>query len=294
MAMNNGKIDGVLVAFSYGVISGSKRDPTITAEVLEDHNSSQDAGAWSNRLFPASTCGKVNAYTALRKHLSQMRGFHYSNSYVMEDAIWRILPNKRVAAYKQIVEQDGKARALELLDTLINDLPNLIDLARLGRGQAFKESDYPSAQDIRDTFKYSVSYRPIPSTSDLNPAIFQDAINELNTLHQQRLQEANAALLERFIEPFKTLQEQMADPKGRKLAPVLESIREITDMIPSLDLSGNQELLATAQQMHELFAKVEVEELKKDQEMQQLLATTATNVIGSLTKMGQVGARKFS
>lgn len=280
-----------MVAFGYGLISGSKRDPTITREVLEDHNSSDDAGAWSNRLFPASTCGKVNAYTTLRKHLGQMRSWHYSNTYVLEDAVWRILPSKRVEIYKKVVEEDGKARAHELLDILITELPNLIDMARLGRGEAFKESDYPSPEDVRSTFKYSVSFRPIPTSAGLNPALFQSAIDELNQLHAQRLQEANVALVERFIQPFKNLQEQLADTKNRKLKPVFASVLEICQMIPTLDLSGNQDLVTAAQQMEQVFSALQPEMVKADEDVRKMLATTCANVVG---QFGNIGKRAFA
>src|SRR5690349_12557845 len=136
MSTDNGKISGVLAAFSYSCLSGTKRDPTITRQVLEERGASDDAGSWSNKLFPANACGKVTTFTRLRKHLGQMRAYHYNRTYLYEDAIWRILPEKAVPGYKQFMEVDGAAQAKELLEAFIEDLPNLVDMARLGRGEA--------------------------------------------------------------------------------------------------------------------------------------------------------------
>jgi hypothetical protein len=291
-------ISGVLVAFGYGCISGSKTDDEVTAEVTTDHDAGAGSGQWSNKLFPPKACGKRNSFTNLRKHLGQMRSFTYQNSFVFEDSIWRILPEKRVEAYKQIVELDGKAEALDLLEVFINDLPGLKDLAKqpapIGRGNLYKESDYPSPSEIRAKFKYSVDYRPIPTSAGLNPALMAEAIEKLNALHAQRLQEANLSLVTRFLEPFKLLSEQLKDPTKRKMAPVLDSIREFSEIIPSLDLSGNTELVSLAQQIQITFAEVTPELLRKDEEMAKFVGETANSVVEALGRFGAMGQRKFA
>lgn len=287
-------INGVLVAYSYGCIAGSKRDGIITKEITEAKNAGEDAGMWSNKLFPASTCQKRNTFTELRRHLGQMRQFHYENTYVFEDEMWRILPEKRQEAYRQVVEIAGKERADEMLENFINDLPNLIDLARLARGNTFKDSDYPTVEQIRAKFSYKVSYRPIPTSAGLDPARYEAAIAEINALHARRLQEANQALIERFMKPFQNLAEQLAEPGHRKLKPVMESIAEFVDLVPSLDLSGNQELQALALQVKEKFADITPDMIRKDEEVQKFVGNTASSVIAALQGFGAVGQRKFA
>lgn len=287
------KIEGVLACFSYGCLSGSKRDPTITHEVCEAKGAGDDAGSWSNKLFPPKVCGKKNAFTELRSHLSRIRSWHYASTFIFEDSLWRILPDKRIQAYKTVVEIDGKERAKELLEEFIQALPLLKELAQLpeGRGNAYKESDYPDEAEIREKFHYAVDYRPIPSSAGLNPELMQEAIDKLNALHAQRLQESNLSLITRFMEPFKTLQEQLQNPEGRKIKPVIESIIEITEMIPSLDLTGNSELLTAAQQMKDLFSQVKPELIKSDEEIRKMLGVTCTSV---LDRFGAVGKRAFA
>lgn len=286
-------ISGVLVNYSYGMVAGSKKNPVITQEVLDDKSAGDDAGSWSDRLFPKKACGKKNSFTQLRQHLGAMRAFHYANSYVFEDSLWRILPEKRIEAYKQVVEIDGKSTAKELLESFVNDLPNLIDLARIGRGDAFKESDYPTVEDVRAKFRYDVDYRPVPTSAGLNPVLMQEAIDKLNALHAQRLKEANLSLVTRFLEPFQLLSEQLKDPTKRKLGPVLEKIREFAGIIPSLDLSGNTELLELASTIELTFADITPDVLRKDEEMAKFVGSTAEGVVTALNRFGQIGQRRF-
>lgn len=290
----NKLIQGVLVSFSYGNVAGSKKNVAITQEVCDDKHADSDAGTWSDKLFPAKSCGKKNSFTSLRKHLGAMRAWHYQNSYVFEDSLWRILPEKRIEAYKQVIETDGKTTALKLLEAFVNDLPNLIDLARLGRAEAFNESDYPTVEEIRAKFRYAVDYRPIPTGAGLNPTVMQEAIDKLNALHTQRLKEANAALVTRFLEPFQLLSEQLKDPTKRKMAPVLDRIREFSQIIPSLDLSGNTELLELAQTINLTFADITPDVLKADEEMAKFVGQTATGVVEALSRFGNLGQRKFA
>lgn len=292
-------IDGVLVCMSKSAgLSGSKVDKEMTKEIENDQDAGDGSGTWSNKLFPPKACGRKNSFTALRQHLSQMYRFHMENSYVFEDELWRILPSKRVEAYRQVVETAGRARALELLEEFLADYPNLKDLARRpkpeGRGELFKEGDYPAEETIRAKFVYSVSYRPLPTSGGLNPNLFADAIEKLNELHAQRLAEANTTLVTRFLEPFKLLSEQLKDPAKRKMAPVLDSIREFSQIVPSLDLSGNTELVELAQQIAITFADITPELIKKDEEMQKFVGQTATSVVEALSRFGNIGVRKFA
>jgi hypothetical protein len=292
-------IDGVLVTMSKSCgLSGSKVDKEMTKEVEDDKEAGEGAGTWSNKLFPPKACGKRNSFTNLRQHMSQMYRWHMQNSFLFEDELWRILPSKRVEAYRQVVEVDGKAKAKELLETFLLDYPNLKDLARRpkpeGRGELFKESDYPDEATIRAKFHYAVDYRPLPTAGNLNPILFQDAIDKLNELHAARLAEANTTLVKRFLEPFKTLSEQLKNPEGRRMAPILDSIREFANVVPSLDLSGNTELVELAQQIGLTFADVTPELLKKDEDMAKFVGQTATSVVEALSRFGAAGQRKFA
>lgn len=275
----NKTINGVIVAFRYGVIAGSKRDADLTRQVLDDKNAEDGAGAWSNKLFPPRSCSRRNTYTELRRHLSHLRTYVSDNTFRWEESEWRILPTRRIEAFKQYVEVEGKARANELLEAFITDLPNLIDLARIGRGQAFKESDYPTVAEIREKHKYEVDYRPLPKSEDLNPEIMQEAIQKLNELHVRRLAEANQELVSRFLKPFQTLADQLKDTKPRKIAPILESIQEFVKVIPSLDLSGNEELLGMAAMVGATFDGITAEAIRSDEEIRKRLGDTADSVV---------------
>jgi hypothetical protein len=293
-AMSETKINGVLVAFSYGCIAGSKKDAEITAEVLQQKGAEENAGTWSNRLFPAKTCGKKNAFTEWRTHLSRMRHWHYTSTYMFEDSVWRILPQKRVESYRQVVQVDGKSMADELMEAFIIALPDLKEKAKLARGTAYKESDYPTAEDIRASYHYSVDFRPIPDASQLNAELMKDAVDKLNALHQQRLREANETLIKRLLEPFKTLSEQLKDPTKRRIAPVIGTILEVTQMIPSMDLSGNNELQQIATMVNATFANITPEMLRKDEAVQKLVGETADQAVTALERFGKVGARAFA
>lgn len=292
------QINGVLVAFSYAIISGSKLDPVMTDQIEAENEAGKGSGRWSNVLFPPKACGKTNSFTILRKHLGRMRKFTYENTYHFEDTLWRILPEKRTELYRDVVENEGRPKAIELLNAFIEDLPALKEKAAKprpeGRGDLYKESDYPDAATIKSKFRYDVQYRPIPSTAGLNPGLFQDAIDQLNAMHSQRLAEANTALIGRFLEPFKLLSDQLKDPTKRRLGPVLDSIRELAASVPSLDLSGNSELIEIAQQIQLSFADITPDVLKADEEMARFVGQTSQKVIDALGNFGVLGQRKFA
>lgn len=292
-------IPGVLVYFSATLgWSGSKKNKEKTKEICDHDNASEDAGSWSDRLFPSKACGKKNAYTELRKHLGQMRNFTYDNTFVFEDSLWRILPEKRTEAYRQLVEVDGRQRALELLEQLIIKLPELMQAAALpkpkGRGDGYRAEDYPTSTQIRELFRYSVDYRPIPTGATLNPALFQDAIDKLNALNAQRMAEAQETLIRRFLEPLHTLSQQLLDPEKKKIKTVLESILEISELVPSLDLAGNSQLVEFANDIHNTFSSVTPELLKTDEQMRKMVQNTCSQFVTALGSFGAVGARKFA
>lgn len=286
-------IPGVLASFSFGCISGSKRDKDLTKEILDEKNAGADAGAWSNRLFPPKACGKRNSFTELKRHLGSMRRYHYESTYVYEDEIWRILPDKKIEGYKQFIEVEGREVAEQMLQAFINDLPNLIDKARVGRGDAFKESDYPSILQIREKFSYTVDYRPIPTGAGLNPAVMAEAIEKLNAMNAARLQQANESLIRMFLEPINLLAEQLKDPTKRKIAPVLATIKEIAQQVPSMDIYGNQELRDIAASVGQTMEWLTPEALKTDEELQKFMGQTCADVVSKFGGFAKLGQRNF-
>lgn len=285
-------VQGYMVRLQMSSLPSSKANKSITAEVVDLKKADRDAGTWSDRLFPVSSCGKDNAYTRLRRLICNLRRLHYENTHAWDDDIWRVLPAKRVDYYRQHIQQDGEEKFGELLLALIMDLPELVEKAKAGRRQAFRAEDYPDSEELHSLCKFEVSYRPMVDPTVLDKSLFSESIQEIEANARMRVAQSNQALVQRFLEPLELLGQQLADPSKRRMAPVLDTIRNTCDMVSQLDMAGNQELQEAAERIRVTFQEVTPDMIRKDDKLAELLKQEAQTAINTL-RFAQPGARKF-
>lgn len=108
------------------------------------------------------------------------------------------------------------ASVKEQFDTMINDFNRLADdfIAsfdtlvsndRVQLGAAFDITDYPNATELREKFKASVEYMPIPSANDfrvegLSSAVLTQLQQEMEKNMTERMKQGDAELLQRILE----------------------------------------------------------------------------------------------
>ena len=255
--------DAMLVGLRITAWSGRLYDREASDHVAAQHDATTSAGRYNKRLLPKA------AFAALTATMSEARTRHYSNSLPWDDKGSRLLT---VANYEHYTElMDGlRERVVRQRARFIEDYDDYVDQARLDLGKLFRIEDYPSKEDLRD--KFSISYRitPVPDADHFIAKLASDDTDrvkrDIERHIEEQLHDAVGDLYRRLAEAIERVSERLEeDENGKPLVfrdTMISNIRDLVDVVPRLNIFGDQRLARLCEQVKDRIAGVEPDSLR--------------------------------
>lgn len=284
----------MLVFYTKTGWSGARRDAEASREVAQAHGSDEQWGHFYKHLMAKEALQKVKAATqaAYEDHLDRTLPWQGKGSGV------RILDCRGLFDYEANQTQGAQnvERALDELVTLWEDHKAE---AKAKLNGLYRESDYPSAQKVREKFKVAYRLAPLPDTSDWRIDVGDDV---LARLQQNAQDDANAAIREAMRVPVerivsvvgnmaKRLKEKRetitvvdADGKTKQKRlgvfhdTLVENVRSLASMLPSLNLVDDPRLTALAAQITTDLCAFDADELKANDQLRANVAAKAEQI----------------
>ena len=140
--------------------------------------------------------------------------------------------------------------------------------ARLG--QALRIEDYPAKEDLRD--KFSISYRitPVPDADHFIAKLASDDTDRVKRNIERHIEEqlhdAVGDLYRRLAEAVERVSERLEeDDNGKPLVfrdTMISNIRDLVDVVPRLNIFGDDRLARLCEQVKDRIAGVEPDSLR--------------------------------
>ena len=255
--------DAMLVGLRISAWSGRLHDRNASNHVAVHHEASPAAGRYNKCLLPKS------AFAALTAVLSEARTVHYANTLPWDDKGARLLP---VANYERYTELLGRIRERMVRERtrFIEDYEDNIDRARLDLGKLFRIGDYPSKDSLRNRFGIRYRIDPVPDAdhfiAKLASADTERVRRDIESHVEERLHDAVADLYRRLGEAVERVSERLSeDGEGKPLVfrdSMIENVRGLVDVVPRLNIFGDDALALLCQQVKEKIASVEPNALR--------------------------------
>ena len=255
--------DAMLVGLHIAAWSGRLYDRAASDHVAVAHEASTGAGRYNKRLLPKA------AFAALTATMSEARTKHYANSLPWDDKGARLLT---VANYEHYTElMDGlRERVVRQRARFIEDYDDYIDQSRLDLGKLFRIEDYPSREDLQGKFAIRYRITPVP---DADHFIAQLACDDTDRVKrdierhvEEQLHGAVGDLYCRIGEAVERVSERLReDDDGKPLVfrdTMISNIRDLVDVVPRLNIFGDDELARLCEQVKEKIASVEPDALR--------------------------------
>jgi len=270
----------ILVNLNIGMPGKGRQDKEITEEVIEEKEMKDKAGRWIKELYPPK------AFAEFVKIQGEARTFFYENSLPWGDNGARILP---VANHWQFMEGLRKIRARwdEAVATILpREYPNWVEWARVAHGEKFDETLYPGAKWLEKKFRFKVESNPVPTVDDFRVKLADDELAEIKADLDRRLNEATQAarkdLWGRLLKPIQHMAEKLKDADAKFKDSLVGNIREITALIPNLNLTGDKELEAIAQEIAQTLGRKNPDTLRENQTARADTAKQASDMVARL------------
>ena len=255
--------DAMLVSLRINAWSGRLHDRQASNHVAIHHDASASAGRYNKRLLPKA------AFAALTATMSQARTTHYENTLPWDDQGSRLLTVANYERYTELLDALGERVARERA-RLIEDYGGHIDQARLDLGRLFRLEDYPSKEALRDRF--SIAYRivPVPDADHFMARLASGDTERVKRDIERRIEErlhgAVGDLYRRLGEAVEHVSERLReDGEGKPLVfrdSLIENIRGLVDVVPRLNIFGDDELARLCGQVKDRISVVDPDTLR--------------------------------
>jgi hypothetical protein len=271
----------MLCSLSISMWSARKHDPDASEEIAVRHGAQADSGRYHKVLLPKQALAEI------QKVVSEARQEHYFMTLPWDDNGYRVLP---AAAYMDHVE---KMRTLSnrfsvVVDDLARQLLSLIDQARTRLGGLFRESDYPTPDELRAKFSFDTKVLPLPDAGDFRVALGdeeKDRIKrQITAAVEASLQVGTRELWFRLYEAVQHMADRLTAYKVTDQGvehpfrdTVVTNLVKLVDVLPKLNVTNDPELERLAEQVRNALL-VDPKELRKSDSVRTETARAAADI----------------
>ena len=255
--------DAMLVSLRINNWSGRRYDREASDDVAVRNDADPSAGRYNKRLL------RKEAFAAMTKTMSKARALHYENTLPWDDAGSRLLTTANYDHYTAAVDELAEQLVTER-NAFIHDYDSNIDQARIGLGGLFRTEDYPAKDSLRRRFAIKYRIVPVPNPehflADLAAGDADRVKRDIEALVQERLQDAITDLYKRLGEAVDHVVKRLdVDAEGKPLVfrnSLIGNIRDLVDIVPRLNIFGDERLAQLCQQVKDRIASVDPDELR--------------------------------
>ena len=255
--------DAMLVSLRISAWSGRLYDRKASNHVAVHHEASASAGRYNKCLLPKA------AFAALTATMSKARSSHYEQTLPWDDQGSRLLTVANYEHYMALL--DGlRERMVRERARFIEDYEDNIDQARLDLGKLFRIEDYPSQEALQGKFGIRYRITPVPDADHFMARLASDDTDRVkrDIEHQieERLHDAVGDLYRRLGAAVERVGERLReDDEGKPLVfrdSMIDNIRDLVDVVPRLNIFGDDSLARLCEQVKEKIAGVEPDSLR--------------------------------
>lgn len=275
----------MLVYVSISCWSARKLDKKQTQKTVAEAGATADAARVNKHLL-------ANADSALKKiqqKANQIRDYLDSNTLPWDDAGNRLLSNEQsLLVVGQLHALDQEFR--QLVDEFIDEYPVLRAEAVKNLGDMGDDSDYPQPDQVRQKFKVSITFSPVPvSFGDVRTGMSAEQAQAWQSVFENKVRDqTNRALRAAYERLRENLSKYVDRLKPREDDPgrvqifrdsMVESLRETCDLLDSLNVFDDAELRQINRHVRSGIAAHDPDTLRGSVEVATLVQREAADVL---------------
>lgn len=259
----------LVVNLQIGAWSGHRLDKAMTQKVTNDAGAHADAARVNKHLVPKEALAEI--VTAM----GAIRAYFYDKTLPWKDNGDRLLT--RTAAQQFLVdyselEQKFKNAVGSFLD---EKYPAAIASAEFRMGDLFDLADYPTKEHLRRKFYTNIDIDAVAQAKDIR-------LNDNTEALQARVTKAMAGLWSKLAQPLQHFANVMSDDKAIFRDSTVSNLREIVEMIPALNFTGDQELERIRVEIEQRITQYDAKDLRKDKDVRSAIAGEAKAIMDEM------------
>ena len=255
----------MLTELNISVWTGRKFDKVVSQEIDTAKQTTTRAGNYHKNLI----ADEPN-FIALSKFQGNARTYHYHATMPWSDSGLRLLTTTMYFDYHKMISQ-MEQDFYGLVTTALNDYPNMLLRAKHKMGDLFNAHDYPDVDDLRNKYRFSVKFSPVPDIGDWRVDINNEAQETLKASYQQ----AYTANLEQAYQDVWTRTHEALTNMSAKLAgnnkqifrdTLVTNVKEMIDLLDKFNITGDATMRQAKVKIEHALSGVTPDALREDDE----------------------------
>jgi hypothetical protein len=262
MALNE---RAMLVALNIRTWSPRKTDDAVTLEVAQQklvQVAAKAAGRYTKNLIP-----KSSKLEQVRLVVSNARSEFYAKTLpwaqdgarIISPELWFGLASKINA-----LESEFKAAVEEF----ILEYPALVQQAQNDLGDLYNPNEYPTADQLRERFSWSLSVYPLPSAQDFRVDLGSEVTNVLKTRIEAETRAAVEASMkeswQKLADKVKHMVERLDNPDAIFRDTLVTGLKDVAETARKLNVVGDTALEGTIAEVETKLLAFDPDTLRKD------------------------------
>jgi hypothetical protein len=255
----------MLVELNISTWTGRKLDKIVSAEIDARKQTTTRAGNYNKKLFADEP-----TFDAISKFAGNARTFHYHATMPWSDSGLRLLTTAMYFEYHKMISQ-MEMDFSGLIDEFINDYQNMVLRAEHKLGDMFDVLDYPDPDSLRDKFRFSVKFSPVPDVGDWRVDIGNDARETLQMSYQQaytaNLEQAYKDVWDRTHDALTNMSAKLAGNNKQIFRDTLvTNVKEMIDLLDKFNITGDAKMRQAKVKIQSALSGVTPDALREDDE----------------------------
>lgn len=275
----------ILVSYSARSWTGEAPDKKAGKAIAEKHGNILSATRTTKTLVDPTEL-KANS-----KAFNAVYTFYRENTLPWENRRGgaRLLPGANYERFKAGLEPLIQA-ALERADVFASKYDQLILDWRDKLVGLYDDANYP--REVRTEFSISVNYFPLPISPGsltlrfLGRAELDALKNQLGATWEAQEKAATGDLYKRLALYVGHMADKLADPEAVFRDSLVNNLKELADLIPSLNFTEDKELADLAEATRARLAAIDPETLRTDLKIRGQIAGEAGQLLAQITGAG--------
>ena len=250
---------------SISVWTARRYDRNISQEVADKHDVNVDrAGRYNKCVIDV----RHPLYVAISQIAGEARRYHETHTLPWAQDGARILAVPMFEEYQQmmVVLRERFEHAVELF---VRAYPKLKEAARGELNGAYRETDYPTQDELRDKFGFRISIMPVPVSSDFRvETLDAEQVERLRRNISQEVSDAvHQAERERWERLFGVVQHavvKLSEQKAIFRDSMIENIKEACETLPKLALAEDKDFNVLVEETKKKLAVLDPQRLRED------------------------------
>lgn len=278
----------LIVALKISQWEGRRVDRAVTRQVKQQHGASDDAGNFNKLLV------RKDALEPIQKIANETGQEFRRRTLPWMDQGGRIMAADAFMAHASWM-RGQEAKFESAVSDFLREYPDHVQAARSRLGSMFDHTDYPDVDELRGKFSMEVKVLPVPTAGDFRVDMSVAQTARIRSEIETTVADATAAAVrdvyERIADRVGRMVERLnaykpARRKGDKAEGVfrdslVENIRDLIDVLPSLNITGDPALAAMGDRLYEL-GRFDASVLREDAEVRKNVATEAQAILDSI------------